>query len=84
LVAGFVSLFSIWVTKDLLSESNEQTSAVHALKDQDTGVTGAEPWNVESPHFNPHDYKDMGECMVWSLFLWAFTIIKLRLIKRVI
>jgi hypothetical protein len=78
LVVGFVSLFSIWVTKNYY-QSNEQTSAVHALKDQDTGVTGAEPWNVESPHFNPHDYKDMGARYVWSLFFRAFTTLKLSI-----
>jgi hypothetical protein len=70
MVVGFVSLFSIWVAKDLLSESNRQTVAeVHILKDYDNKTKGADSSNVGiTPNFNPHDYKDMGEGIAGFLF----------------
>lgn len=62
IIVGFASLFSIWIVKDLLSESNGQSATeVHRVKDQDSNAESSNSWNKSVPDFNPYDNKGLGE-----------------------
>lgn len=62
IIVGIASIFSIWIAKDLLSESNRRSATeVHRVKVQDPNAASSNSWNKNVPDFNPYNNKGLGE-----------------------